>query len=588
MTRRVLINDRVANDFRNFLFLIWQHLNLPEPTNAQYKIAEFMQHGDPDCYDPKVGRADVVRAFRGIGKSYIAAAYCLWCLYRDPINEKILVVSASSVKAKEFVAQAKGILMTCDLLKHLRPTDDQRNSFDRFDVRQASLSQSPSLKAAGITGQITGSRATRIIADDCEIENNARTEQARQTLMRAVSEFEAIKVPAHYEEDQLVRPAADVLFLGTPQTEESIYNRLVRERSYTSYCVPARYPSVDKFNVYDLQRDDGLLVNILADFIKTNIEKDPTLSGKPVDPARFGEDDLINREAKGKAFFGLQYMLDTTLSDADRYPLKQNDLMVMGVNATKAPVTIQWGQDTDKKNVRNDIPNVGFTGDFFLGPLFSDGEWRDYTGSILFVDPAGRGADETAWAIVKTLNGVLYVCKVGGHNGDINEAYMKIARDAKHYDVSLISIEPNFAPGVWISGFQPVLGRVWPQGCTVEEAEWAKGRKEERIIDTLEPVMATHRLVVDESVARDQTLIYQMTHITRERGSLKHDDRVDALAGAVSYFQRVLEMDMNQAAKEISEQETMEMLEDFMETAKNGISMRFKSRRADTEVYQWR
>ena len=91
---------------------------------------------------------------------------------KNPKNEKILVVSASSVKAKEFVAQAKGILKTFDLLRFLRPKEDQRNSFDRFDVRQASLSQSPSLKAAGITGQITGSRATRIIADDIEIEGD--------------------------------------------------------------------------------------------------------------------------------------------------------------------------------------------------------------------------------------------------------------------------------------------------------------------------------------------------------------------------------------------------------------------------------
>ena len=151
----------------------------------------------------------------------------------------------------------------------------------------------------------------------------------------------------------------------------------------------------------------------------------------------------------------------------------------------------------------------------------------------------------------------------------------------------MISIVPNFAPGVWISGFQPVLAKVWPGGCTVEEAAWAKGRKEERIIDTLEPVMATHRLVVDESVARDQTLIYQLTHITRERASLKHDDRVDALAGAVSHFQRVLEMDMDQAAKDISELETQEMLDDFIETAKHGIAMRFKSKRKGTEVYQW-
>ena len=151
-----MTQNPLADDFRNFLFLIWKHLNLPHPTEAQYQIAEFMQHGYPEHYDPKVGRADVVRAFRGVGKSYIAAAYSLWCLYRDPKNEKILVVSASSVKAKEFVSQAKGILMTFDLLRFLRPQEDQRNSFDRFDVRQASLSQSPSLKAAPYDGVETG------------------------------------------------------------------------------------------------------------------------------------------------------------------------------------------------------------------------------------------------------------------------------------------------------------------------------------------------------------------------------------------------------------------------------------------------
>jgi hypothetical protein len=407
--------------------------------------------------------------------------------------------------------------------------------------------------------------------------------------MRAVSEFEAIKVPAHYEQGELVRPAADVLFLGTPQTEESIYNRLVRERNYSSFCVPARYPKIDKLDVYKIQRDDALTVDVLAPFIKESIEKDPSLINKPVDPTRFGEDDLISREAKGKAFFGLQYMLDTSLSDADRYPLKQNDLIVLSVNAHKAPVTIQWGMDTDKRNVRHDIPNVGFTGDFCLGPLFIDKDYRDYTGSICFVDPSGRGADETAWSIVKTLNGVLYVCKIGGHSGSVNDSYLKIARDAKHYGVNLIQIEPNFAPGVWINGFQPILTRVWPKGCTVEEAAWAKGRKEQRIIDTLEPVMNTHRLVVDESVARDQTFVYQLTHITRDRSSLRHDDRVDSLAGAVSYFQRVLEMDMEDSAKAIHEMELEEMLEDFLETARSGpLAIRQKSRNKGTEVYQWR
>ena len=47
-------------DFRNFLFVVWKHLNLPNPTDLQYDIAEFMQHG------PK---RSVVMAFRGVGKS---------------------------------------------------------------------------------------------------------------------------------------------------------------------------------------------------------------------------------------------------------------------------------------------------------------------------------------------------------------------------------------------------------------------------------------------------------------------------------------------------------------------------------------
>ena len=31
-------------DFRNFLYLVWKHLNLPEPTAVQYDIADYIQH----------------------------------------------------------------------------------------------------------------------------------------------------------------------------------------------------------------------------------------------------------------------------------------------------------------------------------------------------------------------------------------------------------------------------------------------------------------------------------------------------------------------------------------------------------------
>lgn len=585
--------DPIRSDFRNYLYLVWEHIGLPDPTPAQYEMAYFLQHGylgfhalvdgrvvkryddewanlsaaekegaKPLDEPRETYRSDILEGFRGIGKSYISAAYVTWLFLRDPVDTKVLVVSASGGKAKEFVAQAKSIIMTMEMLAHLRPgapgwTATSRDQIDRFDVAGHSISQSPSLKAAGITGQVTGSRATHIIPDDIEIPDNSRTEEARETLLRLVNEFDAIILPGS---------SRQITFLGTPQTEESIYNRLIRERHFNAFVWPARYPKPEKRATYVHTRDDGTRHDSLAPTLR-RVDEHPELAGKPSDPMRFGEVQLAAREAKGRSWFALQYMLDTTLSDAERYPLKQFDLIVMSTNHMKAPLTLQWGRDSDKKNVRSDIPNVGFTGDYLIGPLFVDPEWREYTAKTMFVDPSGRGKDETAWAVVAELHGMIYVLKVGGYAGDVNTAMEHIARDAKLFNVNNILVEPNYGGVVWISAFSPVLARIgkgWV--CSVDEAEWSNTQKEVRIIDTLEPVMNQHRLVVDEAVARDQTFIYQLTHVTRERGSLTHDDRLDAVAGAVASLANSLMIDSEQSRKEKLDEELDAQLEDFVET----------------------
>lgn len=595
--------DPILADFRNMAYLVWEHLALPPPTPAQYDIAYFLQHGwagygvrldnqgndipgayfewfGPEETEPSregvrrllepnpLGREDVLEAFRGVGKSYLTSAYVLWRLERDPYSEKVLVVSASGTKAKEFVSMTKTLLNTMDRFEHMRPRDDQRDTAYAFDVNGASISQSPSVKAAGITGQITGSRATLIVPDDIEVTDNSRTEEARLRILHKTNEFSAIKVTGK----------ADVICLGTPQTEESIYTKLIKEQGFLGWIMPARYPMLDKRSGYVFARVNAPELDCLAPRARA-VDASPGLQWKPTDSERFNEAELANRETKGRAYFALQFMLDTSLSDAERYPLKLKDLVVMAVNAFKAPAIVQWGHDTNGKNRRHDLENYGFSGDHWLGPLFVDQEWREFEQAVLAVDPSGRGKDETAWAVVKVLNGMMYAVESGGFAGDMGEGMMHIAVAAKKHKVHEIIVEPNYAGAVWIAAFQPVLASVWPAekpgetaGCSVIESVWSKGQKEVRIADTLEPVMNLHRLVVDERVAADEVLMYQLTHLTRERGCLTHDDRIDALALAVSHLQNSLMVNVGDAAAAMKEAEEDAAIEAWLRQHEHAAS----------------
>ena len=68
------IEEQLQKDFRYFLTAVWTHLNLPAPTRAQLCIAEYLQNG------PKRLQ---IQAFRGVGKSWITAAFVLWTLFNN-------------------------------------------------------------------------------------------------------------------------------------------------------------------------------------------------------------------------------------------------------------------------------------------------------------------------------------------------------------------------------------------------------------------------------------------------------------------------------------------------------------------------
>lgn len=533
---------RAKEDFRVFLFIVWKEINLPNPTPIQLDMARTLQNLPNDRF--------ILEGFRGVAKSFITCAYTVWQLWRDP-QKKILIVSASKVRADDNAIFIKRILLTLNFLEHLRPKRDQRDTQNIFDVGLATPDISPSVKSVGITGQITGSRADILIADDVEVPTNSGTQMQRDKLSEAVREFDAI-----------IKPGGRIIYLGTPQNEMSLYNEL-QNRGYSCVIYPVLYPEDDATRMYYGDR--------LAPIIAEKYDKNPkAFAGYPTDPARFNEEEIEKRRLSyGKAGFALQFLLNTNLSDAEKYPLKVADLIVTPLDIHESSLTWSWANGNAQRHA--DLPCVALKGDYFYSPLARSDETTKYTTGIMFVDPSGRGKDETAYAIVKFLNGYLFLLDVGGYQDGYAENVLRaLAIKAKVYGLNSIIVEPNFGNGMFAQLLRPVVQSIYP-GCSVEDGKAASTQKEARIIDTLEPVMMRHKLIVNKQVIEDDykvyeknpaySLIYQMTRLSRDRGALAHDDRLDAVEGAVSYFLNMVSMSEQQGIDELIEEQLEKWLD---------------------------
>jgi len=556
------------SDFRKFLFVCWQHLNLPDPTPVQYDIAKHIQNGE---------KRIIVEAFRGVGKSWITSAYVVWLLYMNP-QLNILVVSASKTRADDFTTFTLRLINEMPILQHLIPHSDQRQSKISFDVGPANASHAPSVKSVGVTGQLAGSRADVLIADDIEVPNNSATQGMRDKLSEAVKEFDAI-----------LKPNGRIIYLGTPQNQESLYNKLP-DRGYKVRIWPARYPNEDQL---------VSLGDKLAPKVKRELENDPELVGKSTDPDRFNDYDLAEREASyGRSGFALQFMLDTRLSDAERYPLKVSDLVVMDIPTQEAPEKVSWA--SGEQYVVQELPNVAFNGDHYHRPMYISDQFVEYSGSVMSIDPSGRGKDETGYAVVKMLNGYLYVRRCGGVAGGYSEeALQKLSLIAKEEQVNEIIVESNFGDGMFNQLITPVLSKIHP--VTLSEVRH-NTQKEKRIIDVLEPVMNQHKLVIDKKVIKQDyestqhlppeqslryQLMYQLTRVTAERGALSNDDRLDSLAMAVQYWVDAMAQDADRQINSRREEMLMDEVNKVRQSASMGLAVITGHLGGDTSNMKW-
>ena len=566
----------LKTDFKLFLQALWQQLDLPSPTRAQYAIADYLQHG------PKRLQ---IQAFRGVGKSWITGAFVLWTLFNDA-EKKIMIISASKERADNMSIFLQKLIIETPWLSHLRPkSDDARWSRISFDVN-CSPHQAPSVKSVGITGQLTGSRADLMILDDIEVPGNSMTELMREKLLQLCTEAESILTP---------KKDSRIMYLGTPQTTFTVYRKLA-ERNYRPFVWPARIPR-------SLANYEGLIAPQLQSDIDNGAK-----AWDVTDPDRFGDEDLIEREAAmGRSNFMLQFQLDTTLSDAEKFPLKMADLIVTSINPTNAPDAIIWC--SDPSNVIRDAPTVGLPGDYFYRPMQLQGDWGPYDETICSVDPSGRGTDETAAAYISQRNGFLYLHEMRAFkDGYSDNTLLDILRGCRKFNVSKLLIESNFGDGLVAELFKKHLVQT-KQAIDVEEVR-ANVRKEDRIIDTLEPVLNQHRLVVDRSVIdwdyssnKDEApelrllymLFYQMSRMCREKGAVRHDDRLDCLSQGVRYFQDAMALSAQEIVNRRKREDWNDMIQQMIEdphaaTQQLALGMTLEQRKAARHgkgVYHW-
>ena len=541
-------------------------------------MARYLQYG---------GKRIQLQCFRGLGKSWVTAAFVLWNLFGDR-DKKIMVVSASKQRADDFSIFCQKVIIDVAWLNHLAPRDDdQRWSRVSFDVAGAKPAQSPSVKSVGVTGQLTGSRADILIADDIETPSNSATDMMREKLLQLVTEFESVLTP---------KPDSRIIFLGTPQSCFTIYKSL-RERGYIPMVWPARYPK--ELIGYE---------NVLAKELQEDIDKYglENLIWKPTD-TRFSEINLLEREqSMSRSNFMLQFMLDTSLSDALKFPLKLSDFSVLPLDRDKGPSDVIWGSD---RETLLDIPAVALPGDRWHRPK-AVSEYIPWNDTITAVDPSGRGKDETVSVILSQINGYLFVRDIyATQDGYSDKTLREILRRSNQFGSKMCLIESNFGDGA-IMELLKKHAQEMKVGMAFEESR-ATTRKEDRIIDTLEPVLNQHRLVMDQRLITwdyqsnpdlapeerlPRMLMYQLTRMCREKGAVRHDDRIDALALGVKYFQDVLAISAKEAAIGQKRHEWNTMIDAFLNQPTLATDMLVAGKSfadlsmeevTDTGVYSW-
>lgn len=343
----------------------------PDLNRVQADILKFLFAGN---------KYRMVEAQRGQAKTTIAAIYAVFRIIHEP-HKRIMIVSQTAKRAEEIAGWVIKIFRGLDFLEFMLPDiyAGDKASIKGFEIHYTlrGSDKSPSVACYSIEAGMQGARADIILADDVESLQNSRTAAGRALLEDLTKEFESIN------------QFGDIIYLGTPQSVNSIYNNLPA-RGYQIRIWPGRYPTLEQEACYG---------DFLAPMIRQDMTDNPCLrsgygidgtQGAPTCPEMYDDEKLIEKEiSQGTAKFQLQFMLNTRLMDADRYPLRLNNLIMMSFGTDVVPEMPTWSNDS--MNLIGDAPRFGNKPtDHLYRPVARPYEWRPIQRRVMYIDPAGK------------------------------------------------------------------------------------------------------------------------------------------------------------------------------------------------------
>jgi hypothetical protein len=379
----------------------------------------------------------------------------------------------------------------------------------------------------GITSNLQGKRADLLIADDVESLKNSQTAVMRAQLLNITRDFSSICSDGR------------IIYLGTPQSIESIYNTLPGLGLHGAYLAGPRP---------ERGADSSTTAAALAPSIARKAKAHPELmTGYGMDGKQGAATDtfltdeiLLKKEmAQGQAFFQLQHMLLTALTDALRFPLKTENLIAMRLDGVNLPLKVVRSM----AETSHEAMVCGRAHSSLLhGPERQRGDQHSPRPRHVR-GPCGRRFQRRRDGIRDPRPPQLQRVPTGRwwHSRRPRpDKLQALATKAVQWRPTVIKIEKNMGFGLFREVLQPIIKAAFDKAglpMPAIEDDLVVGQKEQRIIGTIEPVLGRGSLIINEDillarVRKRLTLRREGTHHVLVPVPASHADTGQELAKA--------------------------------------------------------